>query len=83
MSLGTSPTYKCFASNCTYRNQFISINVFNLDLADTICKVPRGSMLGSLLFLVYINDIHAITYYEVHHFADDSNLMNFQACQSD
>ena len=35
-------------------------------------------MLGPLLFLLYINDLHnAIKYSHVHHFADDTNLLHF------
>ena len=39
---------KWLASYLTERNQFVSINGFNLALADNIYAVPQGSLLGLL-----------------------------------
>ena len=37
----------------------------------------KDSVLGPLLFLIYINDLHkANQYCKVHHFADDTNLFH-------
>ena len=72
---------KWFASYLSNRKQFVSINGYKSNLADVKCGVPQGSILGPLLFLIYISDLHAaIKYSEVHHFADDTNLLNFNSC---
>ena len=61
--------------------QFVSINGYKSNLADVKCGVPQGSILRPLLFLIYINDLHVeIKYSEVHHFADDTNVLNFNSC---
>ena len=65
-----------FNSYLTNRKQFVSINGFNSNKQLMNYGVPQGSVLGPLLFLVYINDLHkAIKYSTVHHFADDTNLL--------
>ena len=65
--------FKSYLSN---RHQYVSINGYESGLAAINCGVPQGSVLGPLLFLLYINDLNqAIKFCKVHHFADDTNLL--------
>ena len=65
--------FKSYLSN---RNHYVSINGYEFGLVALNCAVPRGSVLGLLLFLLYINDLNqAIKFCKVHHFADDTNLL--------
>ena len=58
------------------RKQFVSINGFDFDLRDLFCGVPQGSLLGLLLFLIYINDFRlCLDKTESGHFADDTFIM--------
>ena len=69
-----------FHSYLSNRSQFVSILGFNSSLKSIMRGVPQGSVLGPLLFLLYINDLHeAIKYCMVHHFADDTNLLLFDS----
>ena len=65
-----------FRNYLTGRSQFVTINGSNSVELPISCGVPQGSILGPLLFLIYINDLatvskHAITIL----FADDTNAI--------
>ena len=64
-----------FCSYLSNRSQFVSINGFDSEPKTVGIGVLQGSVLGPLLFLIYINDLHkAIKFSKVHHFADYTNL---------
>ena len=64
-----------FMSHLTNRNQYVSINGESSVPLDINCGVPQGSVLGPLLFLLYINDLpntsNVLNFYL---FADDTNI---------
>ena len=65
--------FKSYLSN---RQQYVSINGFHSNPLPMKYGVPQGSVLGPLLFLIYINDLrNSIRHCIVHHFADDTNLL--------
>ena len=64
-----------FRSYLTNREQCISINNVDLNPKVIQCGVPQGSILGPLLFLIFINDITKCSYqFEYILYADDSIL---------
>ena len=69
--------YSWFESYLKDRKQYVSINGYNSKHLSISLGVPQGSVLGPLLFLIYINDLNtAIKHCKVYHFPDDTNLLH-------
>ena len=49
--------FKLLVSFISNRNQYVSYNSFKSQLNNIKYGVPQGSVLGPLLFLIFINDI--------------------------
>ena len=68
-------TFQLFESYLSKRKQFLVKNNTQSDISDLCeCGVPQGSVLGSMLFILFINDIHrSLNEITIKLFADDTN----------
>ena len=66
---------KWFTSYLTGRTQVCDVEGTISDSQDITCGVPQGSILGPLLFLVYINDMPAVVKCKLLLYANDSALL--------
>ena len=71
----TDTALKWFSSYLTGRQQYVEIESASSYLLTLKTGVPQGSILGPLLFLIYMNDIpNATNNFEFILYADDSSL---------
>ena len=59
------------------RKQLVQLGIYTSEEIDIILGVPQGSILGPLLFLIYINDLPSfISEFSSKMFADDTTIYN-------
>ena len=73
--------YEWFQSYLSNQKQFVCVNGHDSDSLPLTCGVPQGSVLGPLLFLLYVGDLpNASSLLTFHFFADDTNI--YYSCKN-
>lgn len=75
MPLVSSNAVRWFTSYLSDRQQLVDISGVHSGQAPVTCGVPQGSILGPLLFLIYVNDMSAVVKSKLLLYADDSGIL--------
>ena len=68
---------KLFKKYLTNRKQYVQLESTKSSFENILTGVPQGSILGPLLFVIYMNDISsASTFFKMLIYADDTTLYN-------
>ncbi len=70
--------FQILESFLTNRKQRVIINGLTSEWVNVEAGVPQGSVLGPLLFLIYINDLSESIKSEVRMFADDTFIFHVE-----
>lgn len=80
----TGPLWEWFRDYLTGRLHYVNFRDCSSTTLPVISGVPQGSVLGPLLFLVYINDIpDCVSSSSVYLFADDTKLLKILRARED
>ena len=74
-------TLRWFSSYLTDRKQYVYLNGVSSAVGDITHEIPQGSILGPLLFILFVNDITQVS--KLLHFilfADDTNTLYYHPC---
>ena len=70
-------TNQWFQSYLKNRQQYVFVNGAKSSTDVIEVGVPQGSVLGPILFYLYVNDMHQATNLRPRLFADDTNIFSF------
>ena len=68
--------YQWFTDYLTNRSQYVIYNSQSSSLLPIFTGVPQGSILGPLLFIIYVNDLYSITDLQLIMYADDTCVIS-------